>query len=93
LRVIQNNEFGESKKIGSIAFIRRERAGAGDREGTDGFAAGVESSHRAAEHASEKVAREPATPGYTSVKDYAAGNSVWIEAGSPIESDHKHQGD
>jgi hypothetical protein len=29
--------------------------------------------------------------GYTDVRDYADGKQDWIDAGLPIESDHKHQ--
>jgi hypothetical protein len=28
--------------------------------------------------------------GYTKVRDYAEGKQPWIEAGLPIESDHRH---
>jgi hypothetical protein len=28
--------------------------------------------------------------GYTNVRDYAEGKQDWIDAGLPVESDHKH---
>jgi len=28
--------------------------------------------------------------GYTNVRDYAEGKQDWIDAGLPIESEHKH---
>jgi rhodanese-related sulfurtransferase len=28
--------------------------------------------------------------GYTNVRDYAKGKSDWMEAGLPVESEHKH---
>jgi len=28
--------------------------------------------------------------GYANVRDYAEGKQDWIEAGLPIESEHKH---
>ncbi len=37
-----------------------------------------------------RSARELAALGYTNVRDYAEGKQDWIDAGLPVEGEHKH---
>jgi hypothetical protein len=39
---------------------------------------------------SENAACELAAMGYHNVRDYAEGKQDWIDAGLPVESEHKH---
>ena len=42
-------------------------------------------------HASEKVAEELSTMGYTEVRQYPGGKSDWIRAGLPLASENKKE--